>query len=770
MDAIASRDDDPPSSSDSDGDDSSGEPPSFGRTLVRPVPLEPAPVERGELVLGDPDRRRRGVLSRTTALAHLLRGPGLRRGLDALLRADHAEGFANPNGAWPTTTGRGPLSACPNDIRAVADETTRARADRAFFAANPVHGLWSREDRWLNDQGRLTEPMILREGAECYEPIGWDEAFAHIARAFDELHGPDEAFFYTSGRTSNEAAYLLQLFARQLGTNNLGGSADLCQGAADRALQSVLGPDYPTADLEDLEHADTIVLCGINPGTTQPKMLRCLERAKRRGATLVALNPIRESGLAIADIHLQSRVGSDTWTFLALTRALLERAAAGRDSVLDRAFLESHTEGFEGFDRALRSIPWAELLAGSGLSRADVERAADALAQSEGTVIAWGTGLTQHPDVAQTMRAMVQLLLLGGHMGRRGAGLCPVHGHSNAAGVDAMGAHARAPEALEDAIGREFGFLPPRKPGLDTPAGLRAMAGKMVRVFVGLGGNLLSAAPDTAATARALRGCRLTVHVATKLNRTHLAPGHTSILLPCLGRSEIDGNERGRAFVSVIDGLGTVRASTGHLAPISEHLRGEPWIVANLAARVLGTDTTVPWLEMGADYDTIRDHIERTVPGFGQFNHRIRQAGGFVRRRADNGNAHLLSGEHPLTLAVQKPEPPGDGFMLTSVRGQGQRGTTIYDLDDPGRGVRGSRRVLFVNAQDMQSLGLHARQLVTLETRQDGGMPRRAPDFAVVPCDIARGCVATYFPEANALIEPGDVPPSKGIPVTIHVS
>lgn len=729
----------------------------------------------------DPPGAAGGARAVRRAFAHALRESGLRRGMGSLLQVDQPDGFACLASAWPREERPRSIATCPNGIRAVANETTRRRVTEAFFARHSIADLWARADAWLNAQGRLTRPVMRTGGDDHYRPVDWDEAFAVIARELGALGSAREAWFYTSGRTSNEAAYLFQLFARQWGCPNLGGSADLCQAPADAALEALLGTEYPTTGLEDLERAEVIVLAGINPGTTQPRMLDAVARAKRRGAAVVGINPIREPGLlrfkghgfrggvSIADVLLQGRVGADGWTFIALTRALLERADSLSEAIVDRAFVDANVEGFATWAAAVRSIPWATILANCGLLRAEVEDAAEILARSEATIVCYGNGITQHGHVGSTMRAIVNFLALGGHLGRPGAGLCPVRGHSNAAGVRAVGARSDVEPTYLEAIGREFGFVPPRATGWTSPAALRALVGGSVRAFVGLGGNPVSASPDRDRVARSLRACRLTVHVATKLNRSHLAAGKISLVLPCLGRTELDVQPRGQQFVSVVDTTGGVRPSRGHLSPVSDQVRSEVRIVSEMAARVLGEGSPVAWSELADDYDRIREHIERTVPGFGQYNHRVRKPGGFSLRGSDGGGSGVPS------LALVMEEPPAatehDGtLMLTSIRAQGQRCTTIYDQDDPDRGVAGSRAVVFMNREDMLTYAVAPGERVTLVRDTADGV-RRLPGLTVVSHPIARGCVATYFPEANALVGlDGSGPaPLKGVPVKIRV-
>jgi molybdopterin-dependent oxidoreductase alpha subunit len=613
-----------------------------------------------------------------------------------------------------------------------------------------------------------------------------------IAEELHALGSPDEAAFYTSGRTSNEAAFLWQLFARQLGTNNLPDCSNLCHESSGVALGETIGVGKGTVTLEDFDAADAVFVVGQNPGTNHPRMLSTLERAKRRGATIVGVNPLVETGLrrfkhpqdvrdmlgrgtALADLHLRVRVGGDVAVLQGIGKALLEREARAPGTVLDVDFLGAHTAGFEAYAEHVRGVSWNAVVDAGGVAREEIERAANVFAGARRVITCWGMGLTQHANAVANVQEIVNLHLLRGQIGVPGAGVCPVRGHSNVQGDRTVGIAAWPRPAFLDALGRAFAFEPPRRDGLDTVQTIRAMHEGRVKVLVAMGGNFLQATPDTEYVADALRRCRLTAHVATKPNRAHLVTGRRALLLPCLGRSERDVQAGGEQVVTTENSMGVVQASRGTLDPASPALLSEPAIVARLARATLGARTTVDWEAMAADYDRVRDAIERVVPGFADYNVRARRPGGFHlpnaarERRFATATGRAQFSVHPLPRAALAP---GE-LLLTTIRSHDQFNTTVYAANDRYRGVHGGRRVLFMNVDDMRARGLAAGATVDVASAH-AGRTRTARRFRVVPYDIPAGCAAAYFPETNVLVPLDSVaarsntPTSKAIPVTVR--
>jgi molybdopterin-dependent oxidoreductase alpha subunit len=612
--------------------------------------------------------------------------------------------------------------------------------------------------------------MLLRAGSDHYEPVSWDDAFNLLARELRALGSPDEAIFYTSGRTGNEAAFLYQLFVRQFGTNNLPDCSNMCHESSGVGLGASLGVGKGTVSLADFALADAIFVIGQNPGTNHPRMLSTLEAAARRGCHIVSINPLREralerfahpqdvrdlltGGTAIAELFLPVRINGDVALLKGIMKGVMEEERRRPGQVLDRAFIAEHTSGFEEFAAALEAASWDEIVAQSGIDRDLIRRAARIYIDADRVIACWAMGLTQHKNGVANIQEVVNLLLLRGNLGRPGAGACPVRGHSNVQGDRTMGINERPAAEFLDRLGREFGFEPPREHGLGVVAAIKAMHEGRAHVFFALGGNFHSATPDTRYTAEALRRCRLTAHVSTKLNRAHLVTGRQALILPCLGRTEVDAQATGHQFVTVEDSMSVVHASRGSLSPASEHLLSEPAIVARFARATLGADSGVDWGGLVADYDRIRDRIAAIIPGFEEFNRRIRQPGGFVlpnaaaarRFRTATGKARFTVLPIP-ALALESGQ-----LLMMTIRSHDQYNTTIYGLDDRYRGVYRERRAILLNPDDVAELGLIDRQVVDL-IGEFCGERRVAPRFVVVPYDIPRRCAATYFPEANVLV------------------
>jgi molybdopterin-dependent oxidoreductase alpha subunit len=704
-----------------------------------------------------------------------------------MLRINQPTGFDCPGCAWPEPHETSRFEFCENGAKAVAEEATDRRLTADFFAQHPVAELAARSDYWLGQQGRLTEPMHRAAGDEHYRPIGWERAFALVGERLRSLASPDRAAFYTSGRTSNEAAFLYQLFARALGTNNLPDCSNMCHESSGVALGETIGIGKGTVTLDDVHAAELILVAGQNPGTNHPRMLSALEHAKRNGASIIAINPLPEAGLLafrnpqrlrgivgraipLADLHVPVAVGADLALFQYVNRRLVERGA------IDTAFVERHCDGFAELAAHLATLDGPELLAATGLDEAVVADLADRIAGASRIVACWAMGLTQHRQAVATIREIVNTLLLRGAIGHRGAGLCPVRGHSNVQGDRTMGIVERPSDAFLDALAVRFSFTPPRRHGHDTVGAIAAMAAGEIDVFVGLGGNLAAAAPDTAATTAALERCALTVQVSTKLNRTHAHCGTEALILPCLGRTEVDRREGADRFVTVEDSMGIVHASRGGNDPASPQLRSEVDIVCAIAGATLG-DHPFDWAALGADYDAVRDHIAATIPGFADFNARVRQRGGFALPNPPRDTKTFPTATGTARLTVNRFEPivvPPGRLLLQTVRSHDQFNTTIYGLDDRYRGVHGGRRVVFVNPADLDERGLADGDVVDLVSEWRDGSERRAPAFRVVAYPAARGTCAAYFPEANVLVpldsvaEGSRTPTSKAIVVRLE--
>lgn len=731
-----------------------------------------------------------GVPAVANSLKHVYGNSGLLRGTSAMLKLNQWEGFDCPSCAWPDPEDhRSAFEFCENGAKAIASETTKKRITPEFFEENSVAELSEWSDFDMDQAGRITHPMVLREGASHYEEISWDDAFKLVAQELNALDSPDEAVFYTSGRATNEAAFLYQLFVRHFGTNNLPDCSNMCHESSGSALGQSVGVGKGTVTLKDLETAETILIIGQNPGTNHPRMLSSLQRAVEAGATIIAVNPMKEAGLTgfmhpqqvkgvfgmstpLAKHFLQVKLNGDQALLKGIAKTLVEECE------LDQAFIAEHTVGFETYTAHLRTLDWAELERLSGLTQADMKLVAHQCASGQRKLITcWAMGLTQHKNAVATIQEVVNIHLMLGAIGRESAGLCPVRGHSNVQGDRTMGVFEKMPEWFMDNLERECGFPVPRHHGWDTVAAIRAMHEGRGKVFYALGGNFLQATPDTEFTGEALRRCRLTVHVCTKLNRSHLVTGRVGLILPCLGRSEWETRGDVNQFLTVENSMSVVHASHGHLDPASPHLLSEPVIVARTAAATLGARSKIDWASLVEDYDRIRDLVERVVPGFENFNERIRQPGGFylpntARERVwktRSGKAEIHT--HSLQVLV-----PGPGqLVLQTFRSHDQFNTTVYGLNDRYRGIGNERRIIFMNPQDMKERGISPLQPVDI-TSHFQGETREAPRFLAVPYDQPSGSCAAYFPEANVLVPIGSfadvslTPTSKSVLVTVKPS
>jgi molybdopterin-dependent oxidoreductase alpha subunit len=746
----------------------------------------------------------------------VLRGPG------TLLRTNQPTGFDCPGCAWPDRNPHSTFEFCENGVKAVANESTTKRVTADFFAEHSVAWLAEQSDEFLEAQGRLTRPMRYDPASDRYVPIGWDAAFARIAAALNALASPDEAIFYTSGRTSNEAAFLYQLFVRAYGTNNLPDCSNMCHEPSGVAMTEQIGSGKGSVTLDDFELADAIFVFGQNPGSNHPRMLGELRRAAKRGCRIVVFNPLRERGLerftdpqspvemlsggstAIASHYFQPRIGGDLAVAMGIAKIVVERADRDRvpgaldTDALDRAFIAANTHGYDDVADSVRNAEWADIERESGLIREQLEQAAQVYLDSRASIFCWGMGITQHRRSVATIQMLMNLLLMRGNIGKPGAGPCPVRGHSNVQGDRTMGIYEKPSPAFLDRLGAEFGFAPPQKHGFDTIAAIEAMRDGHGKVFFAMGGNFAAATPDSDITHAALRACALTVQVSTKLNRSHVVHGREALILPCLGRTEIDLQAGAPQAVSVEDSMSMVHLSSGMNPPASDDLLSEPAIVARLAAATL-TDGTIPWLALIEDYDRIRDHIANVIPGFEDFNARVRHTGGFhlhhpARDRVfptTSGKARFFA--HPLvdidpvggaSAPMETPLHFPDAvpvsrsglkplLRLMTIRSHDQYNTTVYSGNDRYRGVHGLRRVCFISRGDLDALGLNDGEMVDLVSVWDDG-ERVALDFRLIEYDIPAGCLASYFPETNALVPLGNhaerarTPASKSIPVYLR--
>ncbi len=714
-------------------------------------------------------------------------------GARALLKANQPDGFDCPGCAWPDPKHTSSFEFCENGAKAVAWETTSRSVGAEFFAAHSVTALRAQSDHWLESQGRLSVPLRYDPATDRYLPIAWEDAFARIGEQLRRLPGPDHAAFYTSGRTSNEAAFLYQLFAREYGTNNLPDCSNLCHEATSVGLPQSIGVGKGTVQLEDFDQTDLILSLGHNPGTNHPRMLATLRAAAKRGVPLLVFNPLRERGLErfrspqdatemfaggsteLATHYFQPRIGSDTQVLQGVMKRLLELDRTG-DACLDREFIEAHTQGFEALRAQLEALDWRSLRSETGLSAEQFDLAATLYARAPSAIVAYGMGITQHAHGTQNVQQIANLLLLKGNVGRAGAGICPVRGHSNVQGDRTVGINERPPAALLDRIESVFGFAPPRRDGCSVVECIEQMRDGGIRVLISLGGNFAVAAPDPRVTHAAMRSLDLYVGIHTKLNRSHLLHGRDAIILPAFARSDLDRQQGGIQSVTVEDSMSMVHASRGFNPPPSEQVRSEPAIVAGIAAATL-PDSRVPWYTLIADYNRIRRLIEKVIPDFESFNQRIGEPGGFHLPnpaalriwKTPSRRAQFLLAEPSKPASAAASGPSALPLRLTTVRSHDQYNTTIYGLNDRYRGVYGRRDAVFMNANDMVERGLATGDPIHLIASA-----RDARGFVAVAYPIAPGSCAAYFPEASVLVALEDFDPRsrtpsyKSIPVQVE--
>lgn len=758
------------------------------------TPLAAAPEDLTGLRLTDPAQYAAGAHGVKVALEHAIGEMGPVRAFQTLAQMNQKQGFDCPGCAWPDPDDKRSVLGeyCENGAKALAEEATLKRVTPDFFAQHSLREMSEWSDYKLGRSGRLTHPMIVRAGETHYSPISWPEAFSLIADHLHAMDSPDQGFFYTSGRSSNEAAFLYGLFVRALGTNNLPDCSNMCHESSGVALSQTLGIGKGSVTLDDLHKAEVVMVIGQNPGTNHPRMLSALQACKQNGGKVITVNPLAEAGLkkfknpqhvedfftggtAITDTFLQVKVNQDIPLLKAIMKKLyaIEQAEGG---VFDWDFIHNKTAGHEALLADLDRHSLDDLIAQSGVAESAIDEAVATLAKAKKIIICWAMGLTQHKNGVANIKECVNLLLLKGSIGIEGGGTCPVRGHSNVQGDRTVGINHLPSQAIVEGIRREFGFEAPTHHGLDVVHSIQAMHAGKARVFVALGGNLLSAASDTHYTAQALRNCDLTVSISTKLNRTHLITGKTSIILPTLGRSELDEHNGTPRAVTVENSMGKVHTSAGKLKPASEHLMSEPAIIGAMALAYFGPDHVVDWATLGQDYDLIREKIGAIIAGFEDYNARIKAPGGFyLPNNAREGDFSMLPGGRAQFSVCDLPqhELASDELLLTTIRSHDQFNTTIYGLHDRYRGVYNERRVIFLSPQDMDRFQLSQRELVDLTSEYDGQV-RRANTFHVVAYDIPAGSAAAYFPETNPLVpihhfaDESYTPISKSVRIRIH--
>lgn len=746
------------------------------------------------LNLGEPKEYAAGFPAVVSSLQHVFREVGVVKGLKALSKLNQKGGTDCPSCAWPDPDDDRSTIAeyCENGAKAIAEEATQKKLTAEFFKQNSVYDLSLLSDYEIGKKGRIAQPMYLKEGGTHYEEISWDEAFQKIGNQLNQLIHPDEAIFYTSGRTSNEAAFLYQLFVREFGTNNLPDCSNMCHESSGVALNESLGIGKGSVKLEDFYHTDVILILGQNPGTNHPRMLSALKKAKKNGATIISINPLVEAGLVafanpqeikgfvsistkLTDIYLQVKINGDMALLKAIMLRLLEEDEKSNQGVFDHQFIQNHTASYEDFISNLKSFNYDELIQISGVSKDEIEKVVEILKSKKNIIACWAMGLTQHKNAVETIQDVVNLLLLKGSIGKPFAGTCPVRGHSNVQGDRTMGIYEKPSASFLDSLEKNFGINAPRKDGYDVVEAIEAMYEKKAKVFFCMGGNFLSASPDTNFTAEAMQNCEFSVQVSTKLNRSHLINGKEAIILPTLGRTDIDEIDGEKQFVTVENSMGVVHSSRGSLKAVSDNLLSEIKIVCMLAKATFGEKSKVNWDLYLSNYDAIRDSIEATIPGFENFNQRIKAKEGFYLPNSARENQYTtFSGKANFTVSTVEEIPLKENeFLMMTIRTHDQFNTTIYGLNDRYRGILNERRVVLMNKNDIEKSNLKHRDLVDIYNFSEG-VERVAHNFIVIEYNIPKQCVATYFPETNVLVpikstaKKSNTPTSKSVVVEIR--
>ena len=749
------------------------------------------PLESKAPNLSHPKSSAAGIPAVISTMKYGIKNMGIINSIGKLSKVNDFQGFDCPGCAWPDPDShRSFAEFCENGAKAVSDEATKRRANRDFWSKWSVSELSQKSDFWLNSQGRLTEPMILYPKSNHYQPISWDDAFDIIADNLVSLDNPDEAIFYTSGRTSNEAAFLWQLLARRFGTNNLPDCSNMCHESSGVALTESIGIGKGTVTLDDFNSADLIIVVGQNPGTNHPRMLTALRDAKKKGASIISINPLTETGMkkfkhpqnpiemlgfgsTIADKHLKVNINSDQALFRAFSKSVIE------SGYIDEDFIDNYTNGYDEYKKIVLESDFSNISQITGISLEDLLEVGEKVSKSKSTIVCWAMGITQHKNSVSTIQEIVNFLLLGGHIGKEGAGVCPVRGHSNVQGDRTVGINHKPSPSFIDNLEKSTGIRSPERHGFDSVEAVKAMENGSGKVFLAMGGNFLSAMSDTNRTSSALKNCNLTAHVSTKPNRSHLITGKIGLILPCLGRTEEDTSDAvGKQFVTVENSMGIVHSSTGTFKPASDLLISEPAIVSGIGGALESRleRSGVPWKNLSENYNLIRDLIENTIPGFEDYNTRIKSESGFYLPnpprdsrtfKTKNGLANFISND----LSFAK----SSDFMMMTIRSHDQYNTTIYGLDDRYRGIKNGRRVVLMNENDMSNHGFSKDSLVDLSSEMKSGLIV-SPKWFVVPYDIPEGNVATYFPESNMLIpldsvaDGSNTPTSKSVPIKISKS
>lgn len=750
----------------------------------RKVQIVP-PEEFSNLKLTERKEKAVGIPALISSMKHISQELGIWQGIKVLNKMNQKEGFDCPGCAWPDPDGkRSSLGEyCENGVKAIAEEATTKRVDSNFFKKYSVEELSTWTDYQIGKAGRITEPMFLKEGSSHYEPISWEEAFKMIGNKLTSLNSPNEAVFYTSGRTSNEAAFMYQLFARQLGTNNLPDCSNMCHESSGAGLSQTVGIGKGSVTLEDLHIAEVIVVMGQNPGTNHPRMLGALEKCKQNGGTVVSVNPIPEAGnnvfidpqnplsilkggQQLTDLYLQVKINGDIALLKAALYLMYQEEQKKPGSVFDLDFINEFTENYDNFIEDVKNINFNEAVAESGIPEKQIKQFAQLLIDKKKIIICWAMGLTQHENGVNNIKEIVNILLAKGSIGKPGAGTCPVRGHSNVQGDRTMGIWEKPKEDFLTALDKRFNISTPREHGVDAVESIEAMHNNKVRLFMCLGGNFVSATPDSEFTGKAVQNCDLTIQVSTKLNRSHLVTGKEALILPCISRSETDIQKSGQQFLTVENSMGVVHRSKGSFKPASPHLLSEHAIIGGIAQATF-KNSAVKWQEMVDDYSVIRDHIAATISGFDNFNEKVKNPAGFylpngAREReftTDNGKAKFTVNPIP------KRKIATGNFIMMTIRTHDQYNTTIYGMDDRYRGIINERRVVLMNKQDMKNKGLKQLQQVDLKSVFNGE-ERIAHNFKIVEYDIAKGCIGTYFPETNVLVPIKSVAKTSNTPVS----
>ncbi|MDN3669135.1 FdhF/YdeP family oxidoreductase [Echinicola jeungdonensis] len=745
-----------------------------------------------QLKTSSPSEYAAGIPGVWAALDHARKEMGLIRSIQTLSKMNQKDGFDCPGCAWPDPDHRSKLGEyCENGAKALAEEATSKKVDAAFFDQYSVEELSNWTDFEIGKSGRLTQPFILRPGKVHYEPIHWEEAFNEIGVQLKQLPHPDEAIFYTSGRSSNEAAFLYGLFIRAFGTNNMPDCSNMCHESSGVGLKETLGIGKGSVTLEDFPEAEVIIVIGQNPGTNHPRMLSALEKCKNQGGKIITINPLEEAGLLkfknpqewngligsgtkLTDLFLQVKINQDVALLKAIMKGLKKLHMEGK-AVFDENFIQDYTSGFQGLMDDLDQYDIGDLLECCGVSGEKVEEAVQMLSNKSRIIICWAMGLTQHKNGVENVKECVNLLLLKGSIGKKGAGTCPVRGHSNVQGDRTVGIMHHVSPSLNQSLKKVFGFDPPEKEGLDTVKAIQAMHEKKAKVFIALGGNFLSASPDTVYTAQALENCELTVSISTKLNRSHLVTGKTAIILPALARSEADKENGQLRYVTVENSMGKVHRSQGKFEPASKNLLSEPEIVAGIASAFFGNNSPINWHQFGSDYDLLRAKMEEVLDGFEDYSKRSENLGFYLPNNSREGDFSKLPGGKASFSICSLPEHKmeKDDLLLMTIRSHDQFNTTIYGLDDRYRGIFNERRVVFMNQNDMDDRGLKNQEIVDLVSSYEG-QERLAQNFKVIPYKIPQGNLAAYFPETNILVpvnhfaDKSQTPISKSIIVKVR--